>query len=68
MERGWTLVKLSQRSGFNATWLGVLEAGGNMPSLQTLFELADVLGVSAADIVREVEEMRSTRKAKVRSR
>ena len=58
LARGWTLVKFAQRSGMNATYLGVLEKGGNMPSLQTLFELADVFNVEAAEIVREVEQAR----------
>ena len=42
----------------NPTYLGVLEKGGNMPSLATLLELADVFNVQAADIVREVEQAR----------
>lgn len=63
IERGWTLTKLAQRSGMNPTYLGVLEKGGNLPSLTTLFELADVFNVSAGDIVREVEEMRRQARA-----
>jgi len=57
-QRGWTLRKLAQRSGMNPTYLGVLEKGGNMPSLATLLELADVFNVQASDIVREVEQAR----------
>jgi transcriptional regulator with XRE-family HTH domain len=56
--RGWTLVKFAQRSGMNPTYLGVLEKGGNMPSLQTILELADVFNVEAAEMVREVEQAR----------
>lgn len=56
--RGWTLVKLAQRCGMNPTYLGVLEAGGNMPSLATLLELADVFGIGAGEIVAEVEQAR----------
>lgn len=58
LERGWTLVKLGQRCGMNPTYLGVLEAGGNMPSLATLLELADVFSVEASSIVAEVEQAR----------
>jgi len=57
-ERGWTIRKLAQRCGMNPIYLGVLEAGKNMPSLGTLFELADVFNVDAAEIVREVEQPR----------
>ncbi|HEV7238791.1 MAG TPA: helix-turn-helix transcriptional regulator [Thermoanaerobaculia bacterium] len=56
LSRGWTLAKCAQRTGMNPTYLGVLEKGGNMPSLQTLLELADVFNVEAAEMVREVEQ------------
>ena len=56
--RGWTLVIAAQRCGMNPTYLGALEKGGNMPSVRSLLEIADVYGVSAADIVREVEDQR----------
>jgi len=58
LERGWTIRKLAQRCGMNPIYLGVLEAGRNMPSLDTLLELADVFNVNAADMVREVEQPR----------
>jgi transcriptional regulator with XRE-family HTH domain len=56
IERGWTLVKFAQRTGMNPTYLGVLEKGGNMPSVETLFELADVFNVKAWQLLREFEE------------
>jgi transcriptional regulator with XRE-family HTH domain len=39
-------------------YLGALEKGRNMPSVDTLLEMGDVYGVTASDIVREVEEAR----------
>ena len=63
-ERGWTLVKLSMRSGMNPTYLGVLESGGNIPSLGTILELADVFNIEAADMVREVEQLRKKARQK----
>jgi transcriptional regulator with XRE-family HTH domain len=30
-QRGWTRQKLAQRAGLAATYIGVLEAGGNVP-------------------------------------
>jgi transcriptional regulator with XRE-family HTH domain len=56
--RGWTIITAAQRCGMNANYLGALEKGGNMPSVETLLEVADVYGVNASDIVREVEELR----------
>jgi transcriptional regulator with XRE-family HTH domain len=56
--RGWSILIAARRCGMNPNYLGSLEKGGNMPSLETLLEAADVYGVNAADIVREVEELR----------
>lgn len=61
--RGWSIVTAGRRSGMNPNYLGTLEKGGNMPSLDTLLEMADVYGVSAADMVREVEEARRAERA-----
>ncbi|HEX2120339.1 MAG TPA: hypothetical protein VHL59_01735 [Thermoanaerobaculia bacterium] len=38
--------------------LGVLEKGGNTPSLATVMELADVFNVDVAEIVRELQQGR----------
>lgn len=56
--RGWTIVTAAQRCGMNPNYLGALEKGGNMTSVETLLEIADVYGVNASEIVREVEEAR----------
>ena len=56
LERGWSLVTLAKRSGMNATYLGVLEKGGNMPSVETLFEFAEVFNVKAWQLLREFED------------
>lgn len=58
IERGWSLVTLARRSGMHPTYLGVLEKGGNAPSVTTLFDLADVFNINASDIIREAEEGR----------
>lgn len=58
LARGWTILVAAQRCGMNPNYLGSLERGGNMPSVDTLLEVADVYGVNASDIVREVEEAR----------
>jgi XRE family transcriptional regulator, regulator of sulfur utilization len=58
LARGWSLAELSSRSGMNATYLGVMERGGNMPTLATLFKLAAVFDTDAAELVREIEQER----------
>jgi transcriptional regulator with XRE-family HTH domain len=64
LTRGWTILVAARRCGMNPNYLGALEKGGNMPSVDTLLEVADVYSVNASDIVREVEEARrAARKA-----
>lgn len=55
--RGWSITT-TRRCGMNPNYLGALEKGANMPSVETLLEAAEVYGISAADTVREVEEAR----------
>jgi transcriptional regulator with XRE-family HTH domain len=57
-ERGWTQDRLARRANLNPSYLSILERGGNTPSLTIILELAEVLGASAADMVRELEEAR----------
>jgi transcriptional regulator with XRE-family HTH domain len=53
-EKGWTIRKLARRAGMNATYVSIVETGGNVPSLTTILELTEVLGVDVAEIMREV--------------
>jgi DNA-binding XRE family transcriptional regulator len=54
LARGWPVVKLARRAGMNPQYVGVLERGGNNPTLSTVLELAEVLGADAGAIVREL--------------
>jgi len=62
LARGWTIVKLARRTGMNPQYVGVIEAGRNSPTLATILELAEVLGVEAGDLIREVAAARKTPK------
>jgi transcriptional regulator with XRE-family HTH domain len=62
LARGWTIRKLAQRSGMNAQYLGVVEAG--VPSLSTILEVCEVLGADAGALIREVAEARRMPRAK----
>ena len=55
-ERGMTLAHIARVTGMHAKHLGVLEQGGNVPSLTTILSIARALGVEAAEIIREVEQ------------
>jgi len=59
MQKGWTLQQLSGVTGFHANYLGVMERGGNTPSLQSFIQISHCLGVHAADVMREIVETRS---------
>lgn len=56
-QRGMTIRDLAGRVQMNANHLGDLEAGFHMPSLRALLDIAEQLGVRAADIVDEVETL-----------
>jgi transcriptional regulator with XRE-family HTH domain len=59
LQRGWTKKKLATRSGMNATYLGIVEEGGNVPSISTVLELTEVLGADVGDVMRQLAAARN---------
>jgi transcriptional regulator with XRE-family HTH domain len=59
-QRGWTRQKLAQRSGITPTYIGILEYGGNIPTLPTILELMEVLGADIGDVMRRLAAARIT--------
>jgi len=57
-ERGWTQDELASRAGMNASYLGFVERGENVPTLTVILLLAETLGVDAGDLVRQVARRR----------
>src|SRR3954468_4732874 len=57
-QRGWTRQKLAQRSGVTPTYIGILEYGGNIPSLPMVLELIEVLGADIGDVMRRLAAAR----------
>ena len=51
-EKGLTQEELATRSGFSQQYLSGLERGQRNPTVVTLYELAQALGVSHVDLVR----------------
>lgn len=51
-EKGLTQEEIEERSGFSQQYLSGLERGKRNPTLVTLYELAQALGVSHEDLVR----------------
>lgn len=51
-ERGLTQEELAERSGLTQQYLSDLERGKRNPTVVTLYELAQALGVSHVELVR----------------
>jgi len=50
-EQGLTQEEVAERSGFSQQYLSSLERGRRNPTVITLYELAQALGVSHVDLV-----------------
>jgi transcriptional regulator with XRE-family HTH domain len=50
-ERGLTQEQVEERSGFSQQYLSGLEQGRRNPTIVTLYELAEALGVSHVQLV-----------------
>lgn len=58
-EKGLTQEEVEARSGFSQQYLSSLERGNRNPTIITLYELAQTLGVSHVELVEPDEEARS---------
>jgi len=50
---GTTQEELAERSGISATYVGFIERGDSVPTLTIILQLADALGVSASELLRD---------------
>jgi transcriptional regulator with XRE-family HTH domain len=57
-ERRWTQEELAERAEMNASYLGFVERGDNVPTLTIILQIARALDVDPAVLLREV--MRSS--------
>ena len=53
LDRGMTQEQLADRSGFSQQYISGLERGRRNPTIVTIFELAEELGVSCIDLVSD---------------
>ncbi len=51
LDRGMTQEQLADRSGFSQQYISGLERGRRNPTIVTIFELAEALGVSCVDLL-----------------
>lgn len=59
-QQGLTQEQVEERSGFSQQYLSGLERGRRNPTVVTLFELAQALGVSHVDLVTPDDEATSS--------
>jgi transcriptional regulator with XRE-family HTH domain len=52
-ERGLTQEQIEERSGFSQQYLSGLEQGRRNPTIVTLYELAQALGVSHVELLKD---------------
>jgi transcriptional regulator with XRE-family HTH domain len=52
-EKGFTQEQFAARSGFSQQYLSGLENGKRNPTVVTLYELADVLGVETVELLKK---------------
>ncbi|UCI25807.1 helix-turn-helix domain-containing protein [Mesorhizobium sp. B2-8-5] len=55
-EKGLTQEQVEARSGYSQQYLSSLERGRRNPTVITLFELSQALGVSHIELVKPVED------------
>jgi transcriptional regulator with XRE-family HTH domain len=56
--RGWTQEHLAERAEMNASYLGFVERGDNVPTLTIIIQIAEGLGVEVPELLREVMKRR----------
>ncbi|MDA8093084.1 MAG: helix-turn-helix transcriptional regulator [Betaproteobacteria bacterium] len=62
LQKGLTQDQLAERAGTERSHISALERAEKGPALATIFNLADGLGIPAADLIRLVEQrLRSAR-------
>lgn len=53
---GWSQEMLANKAEINRSYLGEIERGLAMPSLATVFKIANAMGLRVSDIIARCEE------------
>lgn len=56
--RGWTQEELAERANMNASYLGFVERGDNVPTLTIIIQIAEGLRTEPGELLREVMKRR----------
>jgi XRE family transcriptional regulator, regulator of sulfur utilization len=55
---GWTQEQLAEEAEVSATYVGFIERGENVPTLNIILKLADALRVTPAQLIEDVSRRR----------
>ena len=66
LEADWSQEKLAEEAGISRNYVSLLELNRKSPTLDVLLAICGALGVSAADIVAEVERAGASRRRRRR--
>ena len=58
LKKGLTQEKFAEKSGFSQQYISSLESGRRNPSIVTIYELAQALGVSHVELVQPHKKRR----------
>ncbi|HEY9247599.1 MAG TPA: helix-turn-helix transcriptional regulator [Rariglobus sp.] len=58
LEKSLTHEALAERAGLHPTFISLLERGGRMPSLNTVFLIAKALGMKSSELIEHVEKLK----------
>jgi transcriptional regulator with XRE-family HTH domain len=59
MQHGWQVQQLAEAAGMNRVHIGVIERGGNSPSLLTFIAICQALGADPPTVLREILDNRA---------
>ena len=54
--RGFSQEKLAFEANLDRTYISLLERGQRMPTLDTIFKLAEALKISPSEFIKKIEE------------
>lgn len=57
LERGLSQEELAHNAGLHRTFISLVERGKRQPTLATIFDLAEALGVRPSTLVRKAETL-----------
>lgn len=58
LKNGWTQERFAELSGFTQQYISGLEQGRRNPTVVTVFQLAEALGVGHLELVKPDDEIR----------